>query len=180
MKRVIFHVNMHVWLSESPEHQTEESHNLYYRDHHRQRPLTGGTVCFGGSPCLPVVNTISNSNAIVEVHVWTLPLTSSCTPPHSCWSHGFSSALQEGGSKAGLCSTPPSLGHLGLVTAPGSGPSIVLVLSKPRVLCAAIMKNWISKKGVSGTSMCFRGIQVYLQFLRSQQAIWSAAALCGG
>lgn len=65
VKRVIFHLNMHVWLSESSKHQTEEFHNLYHRDCSSQCTLTGDTVHFGGSSAPPIVNALRYSNAVV-------------------------------------------------------------------------------------------------------------------
>ena len=165
MKRAIFHVNMHVWLSESPKHRTEESHNLYYRDCSSQCPLTGDTVRFGGSPGPPTVNAIGNSNAVAEVHVLNsashIQLCSSSSPPLlvSLLQLSSSGRLLEGWA---LQHAPiPGTPGFGYCTSkcmpPGSGPGIIPALSEACIHCAATMKNWFSKKGVSGTSVCFGG-----------------------
>jgi len=60
VKRDIFHVNRHVWLSESPKHHTEETHNLYYRDHSSQCPLSGTLAVLAG-PLVPPEQMLSET-----------------------------------------------------------------------------------------------------------------------
>lgn len=158
MKRVIFHINMQVWLSESPEHQTEESCNLYYRDCGSQRPITGYTVHFGWTGP-PIVNAISNSNTIVEVHVLNsthhIQLYFSASSPPV-----LVSLLQLSGSGRllqgwALQRVPiPGMPRLGYCTSkwvpPGSGPGVTAALSVACIHCAATMKNWVSKKARKG------------------------------